>query len=73
MRDSEPYYWIPANNLADPQVVNYALPMAAADEILIEKTPDYSQGGYQTLIKRATTMKDSLKVISTQHIRSQSI
>ena len=61
MRDSEPYYWIPANNLQDPQVVNYALPMAAPDEILIEKTPDYSQGGYATLIKRATAMKERVK------------
>ena len=35
----------------------YAIPEAAPDEILVEKTPDYSLGSSRVLFERATNMK----------------
>ena len=36
----------------------YALPLAAPDEILIEKTPETMNGDYSTLLKRAQLIKE---------------
>ena len=37
---------------------SYAIPFAAKDEILIEKTPNYSRGNRKSLQNRAKIIKD---------------
>ena len=58
-RSSEPYYWA-STKAIEGGLVEYAIPKASTDEILIEKTPDYSLGGYQVLSNRATAIKKSI-------------
>ena len=51
-RDGEPYFWTDRTKM-ESGLSEYPLPEAAVDEILIEKTPDYSLGGAATLKYRA--------------------
>ena len=44
-------------------LVDYAIPRAALDEILIEKTPDYTLGSEEVLLRRAYAMKDKMPAV----------
>ena len=58
-RDGEGYFWTNPKKV-EQGLVEYPIPEAADDEILIEKTPDYSLGGYQTLRHRAELIKKNV-------------
>jgi len=58
-RNSEPYFWNKQKRI-DIGLEGYALPLAAEDEILIEKTPDYTLGTRQTIHQRAQMMKQQM-------------
>ena len=48
-------------NGTKPNLASYAVPEADINEILIEKTPEIINGGYEVLKDRAHTMKETMK------------
>ena len=48
-------------NGSKPDLSTYAVPEADINEILIEKTPEIINGGYEMLKQRAQTMKETMK------------
>ena len=48
-------------NGSKPDLSTYAVPEADINEILIEKTPEIINGGYEMLKQRAQTMKKTMK------------
>ena len=58
-RESEPAFWNqPSRTMHGLRA--YALPSASADEILIEKTPDYSKGSGTYLLHMAEQIKQNI-------------
>ena len=55
-RNGEPYFWTDPNKMKSG-LTEYPLPEAAFNEILIEKTPDYTLGEATTLKYRAEKIK----------------
>ena len=57
-RESEPIYF--NTRRARKGLGAYAVPYASKDEILIEKSPEYSKGGRNELLARANEIKKQI-------------
>ena len=62
-REAEGNLWshIESKNGTQPELSDYAIPMASEDEILIEKTPHIINRGYDLLKYRAELMKKTIE------------